>query len=731
MKLFCCFLGLIFLVNAAVSASKEEPVKISRLEGTITLDGLVDEPAWQKVSPFIMTSHWPEYGNPPTDPSEIRVAYDDNYIYLSGVLDAAPENILAASFKRDLFTMGTDYLTIFLDTFNDNENALMFSTTPTGNRIDVAFFNDAGSNDESWNTFWDAEAHENGHGWTAEMRIPFSSLGFQDHDGEVTMGMVVYRYTARKNELVLYPAIEPNWGFWSFAKPSRMQKVTFTGIRSDNPVYLTPYVLGGLGQENLLNDSETAYERKDAIDRGLGLDLKYNVTDNLTFDFSLNTDFAQVEADDQQINLTRFSLFFPEKRRFFLERASIFDFSFGGPNRLFYSRQIGLNEDEQVNIIAGGRLVGRIGGWDVGVLNVQTGSETELAAENFGVLRLRKQVFNPYSFMGGMLTSRIDQNGTYNLGYGLDGVIRMFGEDYLSFNLAQTYTDTLSTGFDALEASRIRLLWENRSYNQFAYQFAVERAGKDYFPASGFELRQDFSRYFNQLSYGWTFKGHPFFQRHQIALATDVYTRHSDGVIETLDLSPSWSGALTSGSFFTLGLNGVHEHLNEGFDLSHDVDIPAGEYTYYSIFAEYNTPYGNDLSTDINARYGSFFDGIRFSAGLDPKWIASRYLELTGSYQFNHVDFQDRNQTLINHIVRLRALFTLNTAISLAAFIQYNSTAHLSLANVRFRYNPREGNDLYIVYNEQFNSDRTREIPTLPAWTNRTVIIKYTHTFTF
>ncbi len=731
MRVTLVLIVIMAYLGSAGANSKEEPLRIPRLEGSVKLDGMVDEPAWQKITPFVMTSHWPEFGNPPTDPTEIRMAYDDNYIYLSGILDADPENILAASFKRDLHTMGTDYLTIVLDTFNDNENALLFATTPTGNRSDLAIFNDAGDNDESWNTFWDAEAKENGHGWSAEMRIPFSSLGFQDQNGEVTMGMIIYRYTARKNELDLFPAVEPNWGFWSFAKPSQMQKVVFSGIHSDNPIYITPYVLGGYGQENLLNDRETAYERNDELAKNLGLDLKYNVTDNLTLDFSLNTDFAQVEADDQQINLTRFSLFFPEKRRFFLERNSIFDFSFGGPNRLFYTRQIGLNDGEQVSILAGGRLVGRIGDWDIGVLNVQTGAETDLAAENFGVLRLRKQVFNPYSFMGGMMTSRIDQYGNTNLGYGLDGVIRMFGEDYLSFNLAQTYTDSLSSGFDLLAASRLRILWENRSYTKFGYQFAVERAGKDYYPASGFELREDFSRYFNRLSYGWTFKGHPFFQRHQVSLATDVYTRHSDGVIETLDISPAWSGALTSGSFFTLGMNAVHEHLNDGFDLSHDVDIPAGEYSYYSVFAEYNTPYGNDLSTDINAHYGTFFDGIRFSTGLDPKWIASRYLELTGSYQFNYIDFNERSQTLISHIVRLRTLITLNTALSFSAFIQYNSTAYLSLVNLRFRYNPREGNDLYIVYNEQFNSERTRELPVLPAWTNRTILAKYTHTFTF
>ncbi len=722
-SIFCLF---------SIANANDQPIRIQRVSaGSISFDGVVDEAAWRQITPFPLVTHWPEFGNDPSDLTEIRVAYDDSYIYVSGIMHAAPENVLAASFQRDLHSMGTDYLTIVLDTFDDNQNALLFATTPTGNRNDLAVSEDAENIDTNWNTFWDAEATENEYGWSAEIRIPFSSLGFQDQGGSATMGMILYRYTARKNEMTIYPAVQPNWGFWSFVKPSQMQKVIFEGVKSDNPVYLTPYALAGVGQNYQLNDGETAYRRDETISRDLGLDLKYNVTDNLTLDFSLNTDFAQVEADDQQINLTRFSLFFPEKRRFFLERASIFDFRFDGSNRLFYTRRIGLNDGDPVRILAGGRLVGRINDWDVGVLNVQTGAESQHPAENFGVFRLRRQVVNDYSYLGGMATTRIDEHGSKNLGYGIDGVFRIIGEDYLSFNLAQTYSDTASSEFRFSDVSRMRLFWENRSYNNFGYQFGFERAGKDYSPASGFEMRDDFSRYYNRLSYGWNFNGHPFFQRHQVSIKTDVYTHNSDGVIETRQISPVWSGAFTSGSFFTIGLDLVHEHLNEGFDLANQVTIAAGEYSYNALYAEYNTPYGNDLSTDVNAGYGTFFDGTRFSAGLSPKWIASRYLELSGAYQFNRLEFSDRNQHLTTHLVRLRSLITLNTALSFSFLVQYNSSAHISLANVRFRYNPREGNDLYIVYNEQFNSDRRREYPVLPVSGNRAIIAKYTHTFAF
>ncbi len=192
------------------------------------------------------------------------------------------------------------------------------------------------------------------------MRIPLSSLRFQDLDGKVTMGLIVWRYIAHLNEFDTYPPIQQNWDM-SFFKPSQAQNVVFEGIESSRPLYITPYAIGGFGQENVLNDAETEWIRKDEPELNAGLDIKYGLTSNMTLDLTLNTDFAQVEADDQMINLTRFSLFFPEKRQFFLERASIFDFNTGVSNTLFYSRRIGLNEEEIIPIIGGARLIGRQG----------------------------------------------------------------------------------------------------------------------------------------------------------------------------------------------------------------------------------------------------------------------------------------------------------------------------------------------------------------------------------
>ena len=295
-----------------------------------------------------------------------------------------------------------------------------------------------------------------------------------------------------------------------------------------------------------------------------------------------------------------------------MERASIFDFSFGGSNRLFYTRRIGLQDGEPVSIIGGGRLAGRIGEWDVGILDVQTGSEVGLNAENFGVLRLKKKVINQYSYIGGMFTNRVDENGDYSLGYGIDGVFRLFDNDYLSLNMAQTNANNITSDFDFIKFSRARILWERRIYTGFAYQLSLESAGEEYNPAMGFETRDNFSHLYNELSYGWDFKGHALFQRHRISIESDIYSRNNDGSIETIEISPQWEGAFVFGGAFWMGLNAIQEDLTDGFDLSDDVEVLAGKHTYYDGYIGFDTPGGNELSGWMETGYGSFFDGRSF-----------------------------------------------------------------------------------------------------------------------
>ncbi|MEO0556806.1 MAG: DUF5916 domain-containing protein [Bacteroidota bacterium] len=711
------------------------PMDVPRLTGPIDLDGRVDEPAWDAIAPLELVTHWPEFGNAPSERTEIRLGYDDDHLYLSCRCYAPPEAVFASSFQRDLFTLATDYLAIALDTFQDNENGVYFLVSPTGSRTDAAIAKDANeSPDPSWNTYWDTEATITDEGWFSEVRIPFSSLRYEPKDGRVVMGLSTFRYLGRKNELDLFPAIPPDWGFDSMVKPSEMQPVAFEGLSSERPIYVTPYALAGLGQSFDLNEDEDAYLRTESEVFDIGGDLKMSLTDDLTLDLTLNTDFAQVEADDPQVNLTRFSLFFPEKRQFFLERASLFDFPLGGPNRLFYSRRIGLNDGQAVPLLGGGRLVGRAGPWDVGVISLQTGrlriGENEtLPSENFSVLRLRQPVFNANSTAGTMVTSRLGEDGTYNIAVGLDADVRVFEQSFLQLHWVQTFDDAVDFGVAPWDIAKMRVTLARRAYTGTSYDITALRAGSEYRPDLGFETREDYAVIAGSISQGWGGSPGSPFARHQIQANRIQFFRNADTSVESTESGLSWDGQLKSGALFNLAGTLNTDDLREGFELTDEVEVVPGSYTFASGEGRYELPASGALSTAVNAGAGSFYDGWRVTAGLTPTWIASRHLELSGGYEINRIDFPDRDQAFTAHVGTLRVLAALNTKLSAAAFLQINSTAEAGLMNIRLRYNPREGNDFYLVLNEGFNTHRLDTSPARPFTSQRSIVAKYTYTF--
>ena len=351
--------------------------------------------------------HKPNFGLQPSETSVVRIGYDDEFLWIGASLymkDAS--RIFAVSKKRDEELSDYDAFGIILDTYNDNENGLAFFTAPTGLRTDYTISNDAsgggggpgGSSDMnySWNTFWDVKTTRDDKGWYVEMRIPFSSLKFKSENDIATMGLIITRNISANNEIDTYPAIDPKYGYKATSKPSLAQAAGIEGARPTRPLYLSPYVLGGFSRDWSLNEDETGYVKEDKPQYNAGLDIKYNINSNLTLDLTANTDFAQVEADDQQVNITRYSLKFPEKRMFFQERSNLFDFSLqGNSDNLFYSRNIGIADGEPVRIYGGARLTGRMGKWDLGFLDMQTAEHEEVPGENFGVLRMRRQVIKP------------------------------------------------------------------------------------------------------------------------------------------------------------------------------------------------------------------------------------------------------------------------------------------------------------------------------------------------
>jgi hypothetical protein len=727
---------LLVVLAPPTFAQTPGPIPLVRITGPIVLDGLSDEPAWQGVEPFHLTMYEPIAGARPSERTEVLAAYDDDHLYFAlRAFDSDPSGIRGNILYRDRFG-SDDYFEVMLDTFNDNENALIFTTSPAGIRRDTEIARDASGPIGSWlnpdfNTFWDTGVTVNEEGWFAEMRIPFSSLRFQDDDGRVVMGLVVHRIIARKSERSTFPAIEPNVN-WAFLKPSRAQKVLLEGVYSRRPLYITPYGLAGVDRSAQPDDASPGYGYQRLRRGDVGADVKYGLTNELTLDVTLNTDFAQVEADDQQINLTRFSLFFPEKRQFFQERAGLFEFNTGGTSRLFHSRRIGLTPDGQpVRILAGGRVVGRIGAWEVGLLDIQTAREGELPSENFGVVRVRRNVFNPHSFAGAMWTSRIGMDGSYNTAYGLDGTFRLIGDEYLSFQWAQTFDRVGPGGAErnGLQAGRFSGLLERRRRQGTGYTSRLTWSGPAYDPGIGFVQRRDFTQLEQSLSYTWMPGAASSMIWHTLGATGSGYLRNDGTRLETLEVGPEWSFAQKSGASGGIDARVVHEELVTPFSLPGGITVPAGEYTFVRAGAGYTMSRNSLLRTGARIKGGGFFGGSQASLTLTPNWYVSRHLELAGTYGYTHIRFPDSDQRLDGHIARLRIGLALNTQLSTNVFVQYNNTANVLSANARFRYNFREGNDLWIVFNEALNTNRARHHPALPLSDSRAVMLKYTYTF--
>lgn len=722
----------------------QEQLLIPRIQGEIKFDGKVDDPCWINVQPISMVMHTPVFGSQPSEKSEIMFCYDDNYLYIGARLfDSDASAMLVSSKKRDEAEVANEALGIILDSFNDKENGLGFATTPTGLRTDFTISKDAISSDPirgpmniSWNTFWDVKTTVDESGWFSEIRIPFSSIRFKVQDGKAVMGLICMRMIAHKNETDIFPAIPPNWGDWSVFRPSKAQEVVFEGLVSRKPFYIAPYLIGGFQQEYLLNSDATSYELERDPRLTGGLDVKYGLTNNLTLDLTLNTDFAQVEADDEQINLTRFSLFFPEKRTFFQERSSIFTFDFEPQTSLFYSRRIGLYEGDQVPIIGGARVTGMAGRWDLGFLDMQTrtlkatdGSKV-LASENFGILRVRRQIINENSYAGGIITSRVGTDGSYNTAIGLDGIFKFFENDYLNVKWVQTLDNTLDNNKLNLDQARIHFNWYRFNNKGLSYALAYGRSGKFFDPKMGFQSRTDYSHYYGGIGYGWIPGESSKLLNHKLDLRNITYFNNSDNSAQSIWNELSYEFRFKSDYSGMMSFSRMFENVTDTFSFSRDAEVPAGKYAFYLFETHLNSPQTNRLVLGADFFTGSFYDGTRYSFGLETAWMLGSTLQLSLNYDHNILNFKERGQSFSGGVAGFKALVMFTTKLSFSTFVQYNGTEHDLISNFRFRYNPREGNDLYIVVNEGRSTFRDLENPRLPVFNSRSVLLKYTYTFT-
>jgi len=732
MKQIFLVLTSIWLALSGVAANGE-PMTIFRLTKPITLDGIIDEEQWLNIEPLPLVMHSPTFKGELTQRTEIRLAFDDDYLYVSGrMYDDDAEAIQANSKKRDAQTPSTEWFGFIVDSYNDKQNALSFFTTPAGLRQDGAVENDAGGRNPvnfNWNNYWDVAVTQDENGWYAEIRVPFSTLPFQIEDGKVTMGISVVRYIARNSEFQIHPAIPPDFGDFSAWKPSLMQEYVMEGLKAKKPFYITPYALIGFESIHTLNDDETAYDHtKDPVIEA-GLDIKYGISNNWTLDLSVNTDFAQVEADDQQVNLTRFNLFFPEKRLFFQERAGIFTYNFGSTDQLFYSRRIGIYDGTPIRIYGGARVVGRSGPWDVGFLSMQTESIDTVKSQNHSVFRIKRRIINENSDIGFILTNQLDFKGNYNSTFGLDANIRVFGDDFLSLRWAQTLENGKENQLLSLNPTKFWISMSRRTQRGFTYGVSFSRRGVDYNPVLGFEVRENFTRVGMRLQYTWFEGAKSNLFSHGASIRGATHWGNDNKGLESTQYRTGYEFTFKNRASISFNLTQQYENLDEEFELSDDVIIPVAEYLFWGSQISVSSPVTIPFVASGQIQYGQFYDGTKFSMQVEPIWSVSPSLELSMFYQYNDITFDVRDENLTIHLARVKALVMITTKFSISAFLQYNSLDKIYAGNIRLRYNPREGRDLYIVYNDNLNIDLERDFPVRPRSNFKSFLVKYSHAF--
>ena len=574
----------------ARDAAGRATLRAVRLVEPLDIDGALDERIYYDIPPasdFIQVL--PDEGELATEQTEIWVAFDDENLYVSGrCLNAAPESEWVANdMRRDGTGLG-QYVGILLDTFHDRRNAVELVINPLGGRMDGQITNERAWNGD-WNPVWSVRVGRFDGGWSFEAAIPFKSLRYRPGRAQ-TWGFNVERRVVWKNEYSALVPLPASWGYGAVMQVS--QAATLVGLEAPAAgidLELKPYAIGeasGVRTGPSLSNTATG---------DMGLDVKYGVTENLVADLTLNTDFAQVEADEQQINLTRFSLFFPEKREFFLENQGVFSFGgeagagqFAGISNtpiLFYSRQIGLNHGREVPIDAGGRLTGRIGRYSLGMLNIQTADApaARARATNFSVLRVRRDILRR-SNVGALFTGRsVSRAGPgSNAAYGVDGLFSFHQNLNISTYWAETRTPAAGLGDD--ETSHRAQL----DYTGDRYGLRLERltVGEDFNPEIGFLRRRDFEQSFGLFRFSPRPRSiesiRQFFWEGQLDYITD-----RQGVLETRQARGRFATELESGDLFDVIYNRNYEFLEHPFPIAPGVTITPGGYRFDDVEVGY------------------------------------------------------------------------------------------------------------------------------------------------
>jgi uncharacterized protein DUF5916 len=698
-------------------------VRAARLTRPLKIDGVLNEPLYTTVAPisdFIQQE--PHEGEPATEKTELWIAFDQDNVYVAfRCWESEPGLLVANEMRRDGPNMwlGNDIVAVSFDTSHDGRNSFNFITNALGAREEGQVTNERQWNGD-WNTVWDVRAARFEGGWTVEAAIPFKSIRYQSGREQV-WGFNAFRTNRWKNEISYVTHVPAARGQSALYQGS--VGATLEGIEapSSRVLELKPYAISDIKTDRPSGVSND-------VSGDVGFDVKYGLTQNVTADFTYNTDFAQIEADEQQVNLTRFSLFFPEKREFFLENQGTFAFggAAAGGNAaatgdvpiLFYSRRIGLNDGLPIPIVAGGRTTGRVGRYTLGVIDIQTGEDRGVRSTNFSVMRIKRDLLRR-SNIGVLFTGRsVGQigNGTNGV-FGFDGTFGFY--DNLNVNTYWARSTTNGrTGNDT--SYRGQLDYQGDRYGAQLEHLLV---GDDFNPEVGFLRRRDMRRSSAMLRFSPRPKGIRSVRKFFYSGSFD-YIENGRGHLETRDANGELAIEFQNGDRLSLDLTNNYEFLPRPFEIAPGVTLPIGGYEFNNAHLQMNLGQRRKISGNFAVDRGSFYDGDKTTVSLSRGRInIGSQLSLEPSYQFNVVDL--REGSFNNQLVGSRVTYTMTPLMFTSALLQYNSSSHSVSANVRLRWEYRPGSEFFIVYNE----DRDTLAPSFPGLSGRAFIVKINRLF--
>lgn len=693
------------------------------------MDGRLDEAAWASADSIDgLRQREPDVGAPGSERTVIRVLRDDRALYIGvRAYDSEVGGIRATQLRHDADLEVDDNVTIFIDSFHDHRSGFFFRTNPNGAMRDAQFtgVDDANPN---WNGVWDVAVSRDARGWTAEFRIPFRTLRFRP-DGDGAFGFNVQRFIRRKNETALWRGWGRSEGIFRLIYEGELLGVD--DLHRSHDIELKPYALGRLTAPE--HDALGQELRTSQLSAKGGLDAKVAVSPTLTADLTLHTDFAQVELDQQVINLTRFPTFFPEKRDFFLESSGIFDFATPGRAQPFYSRRIGLAADgEAVPIVFGARLHGRTGPWTLGLLDAQTGG-TEHA--NDLVVRVKHDLFDR-SYIGAIGVQRLRSGATGAervAGFDIDLPLVVRGHNVEpSFWLMGSSTPGVA-GMPL--AWRFGTDYPNDLFDNFVSLYRID-SGFD--PTLGFIRRTGIWETTGHID--WTPRPHRLGVRQLgikfpipswdiIAPESGSLTHPDDWETASFEWRPL-GGEFQSGAGFEFN---IQRHLDapaDSFEIFKGVEVPAGRYWWTRPELQFQSSPSHPFSFNALLGWGDFYDGTNTTVEVGGDWRGGGHLILGAGYSESRVRLPNGRFTATTIAGRIE--YSFNTRTSFLGFIQHNTEDQRIDFNLRFHWIPTIGDDLYVVWNSGYTTDPTvpHRFPssyTLKRPLNGTIVIKATH----